>query len=143
VVRHWTIAYGAAAAVFLSLDALWLGVLAGDFYADRLAAWLAPRPNWAAALVFYVVYLVGLLVFAVRPARVIGKLGHALGWGGAFGFFTYFTYDMTNLATLRGWPFEVVLVDVAWGTFISAVAAGAGFAAVRRWTPEPKTRPTA
>lgn len=137
---RWWVAYGAAAVTFCVLDALWLGWVALDFYRAQLGPLLAQPPNWTAAVLFYVVYLAGVVAFGVRPALLSGRLGDAFLWGGAFGFFTYYTYDMTNLATLAGWPVAMVVVDVVWGVVLNAAAAGAGFAAASRWTPSWRRR---
>jgi uncharacterized membrane protein len=134
MLMRWVAAYVVAAVVFCVLDALWLGVFAVDFYREQLGPLLAQPPRWDAAVAFYAVYLVGLIAFGVRPAWQSGRLGDALGWGGGFGFFTYYTYDMTNLATLNGWPPAMVAVDVVWGMLLNASAAGAAFAVTRRGT---------
>jgi uncharacterized membrane protein len=128
-------AYAAAAATLCVLDLLWLGLLARGWYRDQLAGLLRASPRLDAAVLFYAVFLVGLLVFAMAPALRSGRWTDALLWGALYGFFTYFTYDMTNLATLREWPVAVVAVDVAWGVVVSAAAAVAGFAAASRIGP--------
>jgi len=110
-------------------DWLWLGVAARDFYASRLGALLRPEPNWVPALLFYPLYVCGLLVFCVEPARLAGSGRGALGRGALFGLVAYATYDLSNLATLTGWPVAVTAADIAWGVFISAMAALAGYAA--------------
>jgi len=96
---------------------VWLGVVARDFYATRLGHLLG-EVNWTAAIIFYLVFLVGLTFFAIYPAAVAGDVGKALLLGALFGFFTYATYDLTNLATLRDWPLSVTLVDMVWGTVL-------------------------
>ena len=128
---RWAAAYAAAALVFCVLDALWLGVVARRWYRARLGGLLREAPRWGVALAFYLVYLAGLLLFGVQPALRSGLWSDALLWGGLFGFFTYFTYDMTSLATLKGWPPQLVAVDIAWGTVLNALAAAAGWAAGR------------
>ncbi|MGB5831274.1 MAG: DUF2177 family protein [Thiohalocapsa sp.] len=112
------------APVFFAIDILWLGVVAANFYQERLGHLLADEVFWPAALVFYALYIAGILSFAVIPglqSRSLRKtLLHALG----FGFFTYLTYELTNMATLPNWPISVVLVDTLWGMVLcSAVAA--------------------
>lgn len=120
------IAYVTTALVFLAVDAVWLSQVATRFYTDRIGHLMLDRPNLAAAGVFYAVYVVGVVIFAVSPALKGGGVGTALVYGALFGFFTYATYDMTNYATLRDWPVAVVIVDVAWGSFLTALAAVAG-----------------
>ena len=129
------IAYAATAAVMLLLDALWLGVIARPIYTAAIGHLMAERPNLAVALVFYLLYPIGLVLFAVLPhAAEAGWRSAALG-GALFGFFAYATYDLTNLATLKGWPVGVSLLDMAWGTTVSALAATAGKLALDRWAP--------
>jgi uncharacterized membrane protein len=104
-------------------DFVWLGVLAKGFVQRELGSLLLPRPNWTAAALFYVLYPIALLVFAVPQAQH-GGIGRAVAFGALFGFFAYATYDLTNLATLKGWSTAFVAVDVAWGTVLSGTASG-------------------
>jgi uncharacterized membrane protein len=113
--------------VFFAVDMLWLGFVARGFYRDNLAAFLSPDVNWPAAFVFYLLYIVGIMIFAVLPALDKGVLSRALILGALFGFFTYATYDLTNLATLSNWPIKVVIVDIIWGSVLCSVVAAAGF----------------
>lgn len=113
--------------VFLAVDLLWLGVVARGFYQTALRAFLSPTVNWPAAFIFYGIYVVGIMIFAVLPGLAMASLAWAAGWGALFGFFTYATYDLTNLATLRNWPLRVVVVDIAWGMVLCSVVASAGF----------------
>jgi uncharacterized membrane protein len=123
-------AYAATAIVMIALDLLWLGVIAKPIYQQGIGHLMAPRPNIPVALLFYAIYALGIVFFAVAP------FGTAAGWGrtilaaAMFGFFAYATYDLTNLATLRDWPIGVSLIDVAWGTAVSAISAAAGKAAL-------------
>ena len=119
-------AYLAALVVMAALDALWLGFVAKPLYQQGIGHLMAESPNLIAALAFYLLFPIGLLVFAVQPDRAWGAtlLAAAL-----FGFFTYATYDLSNLATLKGWPVSLALIDMAWGSFISlACGAAAKFA---------------
>lgn len=109
-----------AAAVFAMLDALWLGLVANKFYKNRIGFLLAAKPNWIAAVLFYVIFLIGLVVFVVIPADNATK---ALVMGALFGLVTYATYDLTNQATLARWPAIITVVDLAWGVTASAVTA--------------------
>lgn len=111
------------------LDLLWLGFIATEWYQAGMAHLLAPRPNFWAAAAFYLLYPIGLLLFAVGPAR--GRWRHALVLGALFGLFAYGTYDLTNLAVLRDWPLVLSAVDMAWGAFVSAAGATAGALALR------------
>ena len=117
--------YAWSVSLFLLLDLVWLGLVARSFYQRHLADLLSPSVKWSAAIGFYLVYVAGILIFAVAPALERDSVGRAALLGCLFGFFTYATYDFTNLATLKGWPLRVVVVDVLWGSFLgSAVASG-------------------
>jgi uncharacterized membrane protein len=116
--------------LFVALDLLWLGFIARDFYQTRLGHVLADSVNWPAAIVFYLVFLAGVLIFAVMPALEVRSAMKALMLGALFGFFTYATYDLTNLATLRQWPLSLTLVDIVWGTALGATVAAASTAIV-------------
>lgn len=118
--------------IFFLIDLLWLGVLARPFYREQLSGFLGDSFNWPAAVVFYLIFIVGILIFAVVPALDKDAWQHALVWGALFGFFTYTTYDLTNLATLPGWPVKMIFVDILWGTFLCASVAVASFF-IGRW----------
>jgi len=112
--------------IFFAIDMLWLGVIAKQFYQTRLAHLLATDVNWAAALVFYAIYIAGILLFAVVPGLRARSLRKALLHAAGFGFFTYITYELTNMATLPNWPLSMVVIDTLWGVALcSAVAAAA------------------
>jgi uncharacterized membrane protein len=118
-----TRAVAATVAAFLVLDAAWLSLAGPHLYRPALGHLLASDVDWVAALLFYVLYLAGLAVFAVAPARTVG----GAAWRGAlFGLVAYATYDLTNQATLRDWPWLVTLADLAWGAFASATASAVG-----------------
>ena len=106
--------------IFLVIDLLWLGVIARDFYNRQLGALRSPQTNWAAASVFYLLFNVGLMWFAVQPGLDAGGVGTALVRGSVYGLITYSTYDLTNLATLRDWPWKMSLVDILWGVVLCA-----------------------
>ena len=124
-------AYAAAAIAFCLADFLWLGIIAKDFIRSQVGALVLDPPNWTAAAIFYALYLAGVVFFAVRPALAEGSLGSAVLHGALFGFFCYATYDLTNLATLRGWTLPMALVDIGWGTVVTAIAAAAGYLGAR------------
>jgi uncharacterized membrane protein len=109
--------------IFFAIDMFWLGIVAKNFYQARLGSFLG-EVNWPAAIIFYLVFLLGLTFFASYPAAVEGKVFKAVVYGALFGFFTYATYDLTNLATLRDWPLSITLVDMVWGTALGALVAG-------------------
>lgn len=105
--------------VFFAIDMLWLGVVAQKLYQSQLGYLLGPV-NWPVAIAFYLIFLVGLLIFAIAPAVAAKSLYHAAVFGALFGFFTYATYDLTNWATIKDWPWFISLVDMMWGTFLAA-----------------------
>ena len=129
------VAYLGSAAALVVLDAIWLTLAVPRLYQPALGDLLAPQPNFLVAAVFYLLYLVGVVVFAVLPAAETKSLMHAIGAGALLGLVAYGTYDFTNLSTLRNWPVGLSLIDVVWGTFLTAAAAAAGFAAVNRFAP--------
>lgn len=128
----FAIAYLAAAAAMIVLDAIWLSTMVPRIYQPALGELIADKPNFAIAGVFYLLYLVGVVVFAVMPALETRSLLHAMGMGALLGLVAYGTYDFTNLSTLRNWPIGLSFIDVAWGTALTAVVATTGYA-VTNW----------
>lgn len=127
------VAYGAGVAAFVAVDGLWLGVVARRFYAEKLAAFLTPQPNWLAAGLFYLFYVAMTVFLVVRPALATGGLKAAAINGAALGACAYATYELTNLATLRDWPKIVVVVDIVWGAVLTAAVSVASTAAARAY----------
>jgi len=109
------------------IDMIWLGVVAKKFYKIQLGSMMAKRINWAAAIVFYLLYIMGLIFFVIYPALEQGSWFYALWTGAFFGLICYATYDLSNLATLKGWPKAVTAVDLVWGSVLSGVLAVIGF----------------
>jgi uncharacterized membrane protein len=109
----------------LVLDLIWLRGIATSWYEEGLRHLMAPKPDLMAAGVFYLLYPMGLVIFGVLPNED-STLLRAVGMGALFGFFAYATYDLSNLATLRDWPLNVSLMDIAWGTLASGLSVGAG-----------------
>jgi len=128
----WITAYVATAVVFLAVDAVWLTVAMKSFYARQLGGLLREQPDLAVAGLFYLVYAGGIVFFAVAPALQAGSWRIALVYGGILGLLAYGTYDATNLATLKGWPVTVSVVDTLWGITLTAVSATAGYQ-LTRW----------
>jgi uncharacterized membrane protein len=124
--------YAATLIVMVALDLLWLGVVARPMYQQGIGHLMADRPNVAVAVLFYAVFALGLMIFAVTPNEAVPAWSKTLIAGALFGFFAYATYDLTNLATLKRWPVGLSLLDMAWGTLVSAVSAAAGKAALDR-----------
>ncbi len=119
--------YALTVPVFFIIDLVWLGVVAKGFYQKNLKYILSPNVNWTAAIIFYLMYIAGILIFAVLPGVAKDSLRHAALWGALFGFFTYATYDLTNLALLKDWPLNIVVVDILWGVVLCTVVATLSF----------------
>jgi len=117
-VKQMLVLYGITFAVFFLIDMFWLGVAGKGFYRRHLGAFLSPKVRWGAALLFYLLYIAGLLLFVVRPALQRGAPFEALLYGALFGLICYATYDLSNRATLKDWPLVIVAVDLAWGTVL-------------------------
>jgi len=120
-------AYGIALIIMGVADASWLGFMANRFYRPIFGDIGLQTINAAPAILFYLIYPVGLILFVVDPMLRNGTPSLALLYGALFGFFTYATYDLTNQATLRNWTWQLTLVDVTWGTILAALAAGGTF----------------
>lgn len=135
--RSWLGQYAVAAVVFTAVDLVWLGAVANDLYRDVLGDLLADRPNPLAAVVFYAIFVAGLVHFVVRPslAREPGPsaVRSAAGNGAFFGLVTYATWDLTNLAVLEGFPWQVVPVDLAWGAVLATTVCTVTHLVWRRW----------
>lgn len=132
--KRTIVAYVSTLVVFGAVDFLWLGFIAKDLYRNGIGHLMAERPMWSAAVLFYLLFIAGLVYFAVLPGVEAGAWARTLVPAALFGFFCYATYDLTNLATLRGWPVGIVAADLMWGTFVSAVAGTAGFFVTRAFT---------
>lgn len=113
--------------VFLGIDSIWLLFIAKNFYADKLGYLMAKNPNLISAGIFYLLFVVGIILFVISPALKNNSLSQAIIMGGLFGLITYATYDLTNLATIRDWPLVITIVDMIWGTVLSATVAGVSF----------------
>ncbi|WP_377287890.1 DUF2177 family protein [Rhizobium sp. SG2393] len=128
------IAYAGTFTTLLVADAIWLGIVARSFYRDQLGSMMLPQPNFTIAALFYLFYAVAIVILAVMPGVKAGSIWMAIGYGAVLGLAAYGTYDITNLAVLKGWPVIVTVVDMVWGTLITAACAGAGYAAVRQFS---------
>ena len=127
----YIIAYIATAVVFFGLDFIWLSRVAIGFYKSKIGPLMLEKPNFAAAGIFYLFYIAGIVYFAVAPALSGGEWNTAMISGGILGFIAYGTYDMTNLSTLKNWSLSMSIVDIIWGTVLTSIAATAGFAITR------------
>ncbi|MBS1182732.1 MAG: rane protein [Proteobacteria bacterium] len=125
--------YAAGLISFLALDAIWLGTMVPRLYKPAMGDLVADPFQPVPAVVFYLIYAAGLAYFAIQPALLSGKWSMALISGAALGFVAYATYDLTNQATIRAWPVIITVVDLAWGTVASGVAALISYLVLSRW----------
>ncbi|HNS57012.1 MAG TPA: DUF2177 family protein [Smithellaceae bacterium] len=126
IVRYF-VSYLLTAVIFFALDIVWLGFVAKNIYAKYLGHILKSQFNLVAGGIFYLIFIAGILIFAVYPAVNKNSFTTAVVLGALFGFFTYATYDLTNLATLKDWPLIISLVDIAWGSFLTGVVSASGY----------------
>jgi uncharacterized membrane protein len=119
--------YALTVPVFFAVDMVWLGLIAKPFYARHIGHLMADKVRWTPALIFYFLYIAGILFFAVLPAVERGSLGRAVLAGALLGLLAYATYDLTNLATLRGWPLLVTVIDLVWGMVLTGGVAALSY----------------
>ena len=119
--------YLLAAGLFVAIDAVWLTIMAKRFYRKYLGKFLSDKPNFVAAAAFYAIYILGILVFVLNPALEKDSLSFAVGHGALLGLTMYATYDLTNQSTIKGWPTILSVVDMAWGTFVTALVSSLAF----------------
>ena len=112
--------YSIALPVFYAIDMFWLGVVSKDFYRAQIGTLMKSDVNWTAAIIFYLIFIAGLVVFVISPAMERSSWTHALIFGALFGLVCYATYDLTNLAVAKDWPLLVTIVDLAWGAVLAA-----------------------
>ena len=112
--------YLIALPVFLAIDMVWLILVAKNFYAQQIGLLMKTEINWPAAIIFYLLFIVGLVVYVITPALEKNSWSHALIYGALFGLVAYATYDLTNLATMKNWPVLITIVDLAWGMTVAA-----------------------
>ena len=125
--------YIVAIVVFFAIDLFWLAIIAKDLYREQIGHLMSSEVRWGPAILFYCLYIAGLVFFAVLPGFNEQNWISALLYGGFFGLVCYATYDLTNLATLREWPIKIVVYDLLWGSFISAVTSLATFWIGSHW----------
>lgn len=113
--------------VFFVIDILWLSIFAKKTYDKYLGYLLAKKVVWPAAMIFYVLFIIGLVYFAIAPGVEASSIGKVILNGALFGFFTYATYDLTNLATVRDWPLKITIIDLIWGTSVGTLSATLGY----------------
>lgn len=119
--------YGVTLVAFFAIDMLWLGVIARGFYRKHLGFLMAPATNWVAAIIFYLLFILGIVFFVVLPGLAAQSLRVTLLRAALYGLITYATYDLTNLATLKDWPVLLTVVDITWGVVLSTLVSLAGY----------------
>ena len=129
--RNIAITYLTVLVVFTAIDFVWLGFIALDFYKKEIGSLMLEKPRLDVAVLFYMLCAAGITILAVQPALDAGAWHKAVLLGAVFGLCAYGTYDLTNLATLQRWPFRLAIIDMAWGTFLTSLAAVAGYFAGR------------
>lgn len=113
--------------IFGAIDFLWLGVIAKNLYQQKIGFIMADKVNWVAALIFYLMYIGGILYFVVFPCLNNGDWQAALFKGSILGILCYGTYDLTNMATLKNWSYEIVIIDIIWGAFLTGITSALSF----------------
>lgn len=124
--------YALTVPVFFAIDMVWLGVLAKNIYSKQLGDLLSPTVNWTAAIVFYLLYIFGIIYFAVLPGIDKDSIRTVIINGMLFGGLAYATYDLTNLATLKNWPITITFIDIAWGITLTTLVALASYG-IAKW----------
>ena len=112
--------YFIALPVFFAIDMFWLGVVSKNFYKQQMGFLMTTNVNWTAAILFYLLFIVGLVLFVVSPALAKNSMQYAIVFGALFGLITYATYDLTNLAVLKDWPLTLTIVDMIWGSVLAS-----------------------
>jgi uncharacterized membrane protein len=125
--------FGITTLIFFLIDMIWLGVLAKNFYREKLAFVFTGEVNWPAAIIFYFIYIAGILYFVVIPGTVHQNWQLVLLNGAFLGFLCYATYDLTNMATIKQWPLVVVIVDIAWGAVLTGTVSLLAWKAAVSW----------
>ena len=128
--KRFLIAYAGSGVLFVAIDLLWLSLVMSKLFKAEMPQLILEQPKLVPAVIFYALYPIGIAVFGVLPAQ---DWVRAAAMSALFGFLAYVTYELTNLATLRGWSAQIALMDIAWGAALSAVAGAAGYFAVRLW----------
>jgi uncharacterized membrane protein len=119
--------YGIVLVVFFAIDMIWLGVIAKNIYSKYLGYLMSPKVNWMAAFMFYLLFILGLLVFVIQPALVSQSFPDLLMKAALFGLVTYATYDLTNLATIKDWPVLITVIDLTWGMSLSVIVSSISY----------------
>jgi uncharacterized membrane protein len=132
MIAYYVKLYLSTLVAFFVIDMIWLGLVARGLYRKFLGFLLSPTPNWIAAILFYLLWVAGLLIFVVVPGLQAGSVKKVLLLGALFGFLTYATYDLTNQATVKDWPLAVTVVDLLWGTILATAVSYISYLIGRR-----------
>lgn len=130
-IGQYILVYFLTLIAFLGIDGVWLGLIARNMYKNGIGHLMAATPQWLPAIIFYALYVAGVLILVVFPAIEKESFGRALLFGAILGCLAYATYDLTNAATLKGWPISITIIDIVWGTILTAIVAGIGFQIVQ------------
>lgn len=128
---RYLVAYVSSLLIFLAIDAIWLTTMSQRLYRRYLGDILVETFSPVPAALFYLIYVAGIIIFATAPAFATGRWTTAAIYGALYGFFAYATYDLTNQATIRGWPAAITIADICWGSLLSATTAVLGFLVTR------------
>lgn len=126
-IKSILISYILTLLVFLIVDLAWLGFIARGLYKKYLGSFLSDQVNWTAAIIFYLIYIAGIFIFVIYPAVNKDSVLHAVVMGAILGILAYSTYDLTNLATIKGWPLQIVIIDIIWGAVLTLIVSLSGF----------------
>ena len=119
--------YAIALSIFFAIDMVWLGVISKNFYREQIGFLMKNNINWTAAILFYLLFIAGIVLFVIAPSIEKHSWVHALAFGALFGLVSYATYDLTNLATLKDWPVLITIVDLIWGATLTALVSVASY----------------
>ena len=125
--------YLIAVPIFFLIDLTWLGLIAKKIYQKYMGHLMRPTPNWTAAVIFYLLFIVGLVIFAIYPAIRNNSWSYALLYGAMFGFFTYMTFDLTSLAVIKDWRWQIVIIDIIWGIVLSSSVSVLAYLIGKNW----------
>jgi uncharacterized membrane protein len=124
---RYLVLYAITVGIFFAIDILWIGVIAKNLYREKLGFILSDKVNWAAAIIFYLIYIGGIIYFAVAPAIQAQSFSTAIINGVLLGMLCYATYDLTNMATIAKWPLSITIIDIIWGGFLTGSCATATY----------------
>lgn len=118
--------------VFIAIDMLWLGIIAKNFYTKQIGFLMKTNINWISAIIFYLIFIFGLVIFVINPSLEKNSLRQVILLGALFGLITYGTYDLTNLATIKNWPIIITIIDLFWGMFLATITSLISFIVAKK-----------